>query len=502
MAEMTNETPITGQEVDHARSLVPQDTYEICMITMDDSFRIVSANDAAEKLVGRPGATLIGLHLGALLAASGIPEKAVEAILRSTVQTGWTGNVAIRMVDGSDRHMYLQTSHVTGVTESPKYSLMAIDCGIISKLADSLPPNATHADGGRLWRALFDSLDEGIMLLSPDYTVAVVNQYMCKALDAKPDQLVGRKCHEIIRDSALPCPGCTDLYTPCVNDRPGDRQQLDPADYLTSVAMATDDIGNVISRKLRVKHVVEERGTGIYLYDAGRLVALGELATGVAHNFGNVLMSVSTTLELLHMRADTGQAVADLKDTISGALDQVDKGAQIIQRLMALAKGMPSIAEAVDVRSAADSAIALCQTHRSAGRVELVNEVPPDTPPCRADEGQFIEVLVNLILNALQSSERGTIRVGAQMGKHPGLLEIYVADQGSGIAPEDMDRIFEPFFTKRTESAGTGLGLPCCMAQVARMGGRLVARSTLGEGSTFSIILPKWTDGSCDGRTA
>ena len=77
------------------------------------------------------------------------------------------------------------------------------------------------------------------------------------------------------------------------------------------------------------------------------------------------------------------------------------------------------------------------------------------------------------------------------------------ADEGSGISTEDMDRILRPFFSRRKNGgAGTGLGLSCCMAQVTRVGGKLVVHSKLGIGSTFSVILPKWMDELSAGRAA
>lgn len=228
------------------------------------------------------------------------------------------------------------------------------------------------------------------------------------------------------------------------------------------------------------------------LSDTGRLVALGELAAGVAHNFGNVLMGISLTLELLQMRATRDPGLSDMIEAISGAQTEVTHGAEIIQRLLSLAGGNPSTLTDVNPWLAADNALTLCSTHTNAKRVRLVNLIPTDPPSVKADASQLTEVLVNLILNSLQASQEGEIKVELQESDNQ--VKILITDQGCGIAPEDMDKIFDPFFTRRKEGAGTGLGLTCSLGQVTRMGGNIEVESRLGIGSTFTIILPRWVE--------
>jgi len=222
------------------------------------------------------------------------------------------------------------------------------------------------------------------------------------------------------------------------------------------------------------------------------MAVLGELAVGVVHNFGNVLMGVSVTLELLQMRATSEPGLGDLMEAITGAQAEVDRGADIIQRLLSLSRGTPPVVTAVDPSTVADGAIALCSTHVKAKKVRLVNLIPHDSPSVKTDAGQLTEVLVNLMLNALQASEDGEVRV--EMEETDDRVNISVADGGCGIAPEDMDRLFDPFFSKRKEGAGTGLGLPYSYQQVTNMGGTVEVSSTLGMGSTFTVNLPKWTE--------
>jgi two-component system NtrC family sensor kinase len=228
------------------------------------------------------------------------------------------------------------------------------------------------------------------------------------------------------------------------------------------------------------------------LTDASRMATLGELAAGVAHNFGNVLMGVSVTLELLQMRAAKEPGLSDMVETISGAQAEVDRGAEIIQRLLSMSRGNPITVTAVNPWLAADNAIALCSTHTNAKKVRLVNLIHNDSPLVKADPALLEEIMVNLLLNALQATDEGEVKI--ELCERGDRIEIGISDTGCGIAPDDMDKLFDPSFSRRKGEPGTGLGLPCSQNQIRKMGGDIVVESQLGIGSTFTIILPKWVE--------
>lgn len=247
---------------------------------------------------------------------------------------------------------------------------------------------------------------------------------------------------------------------------------------------------------LDFKSCPEQHNTPVIADDlctqSNRLIAIGELTAGIAHNFGNVLMSVSATLELIHVRANKDESLSDMLEIISGAEERVVRGAEIIQRLLSLSKESPFIITGVDVKEAVDNAFALCALHPSAKRIQIINDIPCNAPLVKADSCQLEEIIVNLTLNALQASDGGCIRIGMEDGE-ANCANIYVNDEGRGIAAEDLQLIFEPFFSKRKSgTTGTGLGLPCVQAQIKRMGGAISVRSQLGHGSIFTIALPKW----------
>lgn len=225
-----------------------------------------------------------------------------------------------------------------------------------------------------------------------------------------------------------------------------------------------------------------------------RALALGELLPGVAHNFGNILMSVSAVLELVSMRAASDEELADLTQVIDGAMNRVTSGADIIQRLMLLAGDVPPMSTDVDLSTIAKHALSLCSTHRLAKQVTLIDKFEDTEVHALADPVQIEEIVVNLLMNALQASDHGEIHLGPTYRQDINMVGIYIRDEGCGINQTDMDRIFDPLFSKRHDGTlGTGLGLACSLAQIKQMGGSIQVHSEHGRGSTFTVLLPAWT---------
>jgi PAS domain S-box-containing protein len=341
------------------------------------------------------------------------------------------------------------------------------------------------------WQQTFDSIGEGIVVVSEDRRIINVNGAIADIVGCDPQSLLGKKCYEAISKKSQPCPGCPFQPTEQIGRR---KNHCEPEskEYVVSAHPIKDAGGHIKGHVLWFRDVSEEKHIQQYLSRSNRLVALGELVAGVAHNFGNILMGVSATLELLYMRAAVEPRFSDLAETILGAQEQVSLGAEVIQRLLTLAHGTPFIISALDPKTVAENAVALCVTHPLAKRVRIVNEIPEGAPPLKADMGQLEEAIVNLLLNALHASDGGTIRIGLR-DDGGDFGEIWISDEGCGIAAEDIGKLFDPFFSKRKDgSAGTGLGLPCSLAQVNRMGGTISVESELGNGSVFKISLPKW----------
>ena len=224
---------------------------------------------------------------------------------------------------------------------------------------------------------------------------------------------------------------------------------------------------------------------------SGRLAALGQMAATIAHELGTPLNSVLGYTQLLRRQpwsADDGEKLAIIEsqvqrmiETIRSVLDRT-RDRELHHAPVSLG---PLVAEALTIVSS-----------RLAGReVALQSLVPPDLPPVPADAAALRQVLLNLLTNAIDATEPpGTITVSAvvlpQNGRPGRTLELTVSDTGHGMAPEELRRAVEPFYTTKAPGRGTGLGLAIVDHIVRAHGGQLEVESARGHGTSVRVRLP------------
>ncbi|MGC6455508.1 MAG: ATP-binding protein [Coraliomargaritaceae bacterium] len=247
----------------------------------------------------------------------------------------------------------------------------------------------------------------------------------------------------------------------------------------------------------------EEPTQGESLFNES-LLSMGHLAGGIAHDFNNILTAVLGNLSIVRMALGANHAEAE---KLLSAEKAVVQAKSLTQQLLAFSKGgapeIEPIRLDVLVRDCADFVL-----RGSNVRYEI--SVEPDLWVTDADQGQISQVIHNLLINADQAMLSGgvlSIRLEnreIEDGEIPELLSgsylcLEVCDSGDGISPENLKRIFEPYFT--TKKSGNGLGLASCLSILKRHSGLLTVDSKLGSGSTFRVFLPK-SDNSVENRWA
>jgi signal transduction histidine kinase len=220
------------------------------------------------------------------------------------------------------------------------------------------------------------------------------------------------------------------------------------------------------------------------MYRAERLATAGELAAGAAHEIRNPLAAVRSAIQYLRSDYAEGSARASLVDDLLSEVDRIDG---IVEGLLSFARPPVSRPEPVELPELLGQSVALVAVRARSQRVSVTLDAPPSLA-FHADPNQLKQVLLNVLLNALQAMpDGGELRVAAAPRGRS--VEIRVADTGSGIPPEHVDRVFDPFFTTRPE--GTGLGLSICYGIVERHGGEMEVRSEAGRGTEMVVRLPR-----------
>ena len=231
-----------------------------------------------------------------------------------------------------------------------------------------------------------------------------------------------------------------------------------------------------------------------------KMQAIGQLAGGVAHDFNNLLTAISGHCDLLLLGHDEGDPdYADLMQINQNA----NRAASLVGQLLAFSRKQTLQPEIIDVRDAMDDLAHLL--NRLVGeKVSLSLEHEPDLSAIRADKRQLEQVIMNLVVNARDAMPDGgeiKIETHAETLSEPyerdrarvpcgDYVVVKVSDQGVGIAPDKLVKIFEPFYTTKRTGEGTGLGLSMAYGIVKQTGGFIFADSVPGTGSTFTLFLP------------
>ncbi|MDW7772973.1 MAG: ATP-binding protein [Desulfobulbaceae bacterium] len=232
------------------------------------------------------------------------------------------------------------------------------------------------------------------------------------------------------------------------------------------------------------------------LQQTERLAVVGELAAGMAHEIKNPLAGIKVSIEVLSQELELEQ---EDREIFLGVINEVDRINSLLNSLLSYARPPKPASVSFDVHEVLESTIKSAQyslkttsyeTEQKRKKIDFVKDFSPDVPDIVADPSQLKQVFLNLILNAIDAiPERGTITV--QTRKFPNeTVEISISDNGKGMDSQIIDKIFNPFFT--TKSNGTGLGLAVSKRLVEQHnGGSIsVANNPYGMGVTFTITLP------------
>jgi PAS domain S-box-containing protein len=222
------------------------------------------------------------------------------------------------------------------------------------------------------------------------------------------------------------------------------------------------------------------------LLASGRLVAVGELTASMAHEFNNPLGII---LGFAQGLLDSMDASDPNTAHVRIIAEEAKRCEKLVQELLEF--GRPKSADFIgtDVEAIIERTISLVQPHAAKNKVETTIQLAAPLPQMYADPQQLQQVLLNLSLNAVDAMPNGgTLSIGASLDTAEGIV-VTVADTGSGIDPEVLPRIFQPFFTSK-KRRGLGLGLPICDRIVKAHGGRITVESRPGHGTTFKIYLP------------
>jgi signal transduction histidine kinase len=255
-------------------------------------------------------------------------------------------------------------------------------------------------------------------------------------------------------------------------------------------AHRNDEIGdlgrnfNQMVRQLRESRDEIQRLHQTQMSRAEHLATMGELAAGLAHEIRNPLAGIAGVIEIIGRDLPASSPARAVVKEVRQEVMQINR---IVSDLLECARPKPPETRLSDIHATAEHAVMFARQQALSKSIDI--EFRQDTLPLEVehDSNQVNQVLLNLLLNSIQSIDRSG-KITVKVERRHTLATIAITDTGRGIAPEHLPHIFRPFYT--TKGNGTGLGLSLARRIVEEHGGRIEVSSTLGQGSTFTVVLP------------
>jgi signal transduction histidine kinase len=229
------------------------------------------------------------------------------------------------------------------------------------------------------------------------------------------------------------------------------------------------------------------------LAQSSRLISIGRLAAGVAHEINNPLAIINENAGLIKdlfvykKQYEPGHRLMGLIDTV---LESVDRCGQITRQLLAFARDFKPKIQSLHINKIVSEVLIFLKKEAVYRDIKIDVDIPEDLPVIHSDHGSLQQIFLNLINNAFQAMEDGGHLEIKAARKNGNQILVSVKDDGCGISEEEQKKIFEPFYTSKGTKGGTGLGLSITFGLVKKLDGEIYLESKPGQGAKFSIILP------------
>ncbi len=253
--------------------------------------------------------------------------------------------------------------------------------------------------------------------------------------------------------------------------------------------------GDAITHVIMVgEDVTDTKRNQAQMLQSEKLAAIGHLAAGVMHEINNPLATIAACVAAMEGRLGDvpPESVASMRDYLHIIEKEVDRCTHIVNGLLDFSRPKGKAKQRVELNNLVEDALFLLKHHKRFAQLVVTRELDPHVPLAVGNPEQLIQVVMALMLNAVDAMEGGgrlTLRTGRSRVR-PDEIHIEVQDTGVGIPRAEQSKIFEPFYTTKPPGKGTGLGLSICYGIMQEHGGRIEVESQPAQGATFRVVLP------------
>ena len=347
------------------------------------------------------------------------------------------------------------------------------------------------------WEETFQAVTDPIFLVDTDYNILLHNDRLPPGMSNSWNRAISNKCFAKLRGEQQPCTNCP-IQEIRKNGKPVFQRWNTPEGEFLEMAYypVLNEEKQLSAVTIIMKDVTEKLKMEAQLVQSAKMVALGVMAAGVAHELNSPMTVIIGTAQMLarDLRQEDdperGEALADI---INCGL----RCKRIIQNLLTFSRQDQVPVMAIDLNAEAKRVLDMIQYQINRSQIGIVEHFDPDLPRMNANGPQIQQVLTNFLINARDAlyevdRKEKVIEVSTSVRLEGGRrwAVLSVLDNGTGIAQEDLPKIFTPFYTSKEASKGTGLGLSVSIGIAQSHEGRIEVDSKLGQGSCFRLVLP------------
>ncbi len=333
-----------------------------------------------------------------------------------------------------------------------------------------------------------------------DAVVSVDNRGMIKTFNRKSEEIFGKKKEEVVNRDCQKVLNLKEqgecIFRKCLSEKKNiDKEIVLEEEGLTkkilevSTSFLTDESGEITGLVGVIRDVTELKDLNEEIARNKRLAALGKLSAGIAHEIRNPLSSIRGLAQFISgSLSPADERKADLKTIIQ----EVDRLNNLVFQILDYAKVKKLNLTSFSFNSLLTEVVELFKQEISDKRIEFTLELSPEISLVQADRDQLRQMLMNIIINALQAiPQEGEIKIETEKSvlKEEPAIKLVIEDNGEGIADKDLNQIFDPFFSTRAQ--GSGLGLSIVYRIVESHQGEIKVESKVGKGTKFIIFLPQ-----------
>ncbi|MFC1828238.1 ATP-binding protein [Thermodesulfobacteriota bacterium] len=349
---------------------------------------------------------------------------------------------------------------------------------------------ATRASLSRI-KAFSDNLVEnmpiGLLAIDPDKKIASFNHVAGSVFSLPADEVIGKQAEDILPKELWKQIANLDSTKGVVEkeiDCRVDDGRVIPLEI--SATVLNDEAGTFLGYVLLFKDLTEVRSLRKEIARSQRLVSVGKLAAGVAHEIRNPLSSLKGFATYFKER------YVDIPENLHVAnimIQEVDRLNRVVGQLFDLAKPVTVSKKTTQIRPLIEDTLKLAEPQVLEKRIKIETRISTETETVHLDPDKISQVLLNLYLNAVEAMEAGEhLSVTVSRNTEMNGVEIRISDSGAGISQDDISHVFDPYFT--TKSSGTGLGLAIVHNIIEAHEGKIAIESRYGQGTTVTIFLP------------